>query len=774
LQFLRKQRGATLTRIGAATIVFAMASACGGGGGSSGGTTGSVAGSLTSLVTGAPMAQVSITLSGTASQTTTTDGNGAYSFSALAPGTYTVRPNIPGATLSPTQRSVTVAGAVASGEDFTAIGGAAIASQIKFLPDGFSSADQLRAAVVVAGDAVFFTDSSDFPLKKVSRSTGAVTPLAARLRNAESVVLYGQDVYWVDGGTLNVSSIDGKTTRVLARGNRVLSYGGTPAVIVDGTYAYWVSDLVSTDCSSCAWVIQRVPLGGGAPVTLATSNRLVVALAADADHLYWEEAMLEPVAPGCACGTTIHSIPKAGGASLQIVDGLLNAPPPVLPPGYTQGSWLPAGGIAVTPSAVIFANSAGPYQVNSVPLTGGTVTTLASVPTTAGEGLNTIRNLSVAGTNVYWLDPTNATLDSVPLAGGAVTTLVSGIDVPNQSPVALAVNATTALWSEAGAYGGCCLVVGAGMLKQVALSGGTVKVVASGLDAPTAVAANDTTVAWTEAWRVAAAPIAGGAPVTVASGIASDMARITTDGTTIYVLDGDYIKTLPVAGGTVGKLAAAHGGSITDLSDENQDLVTDGASVFWTTGVGEPVVQKVALSGGTPVVLSAGTISAGQQECYWRIALAGGHVYWSAGSAQPTSTGCRINRVPVDGGVTSTIIDVPFMRDFAVDDSNIYYSQLTTPSGTIQRIPVTGGTPTGVAGDVIAWVLISDANRLYWMDPKNGGYLAMRKADAGTNNVLNVPVPIASDPMLAAEGMAVGPDGLYATSTESGDLLWLF
>ena len=40
--------------------------------------------------------------------------------------------------------------------------------------------------------------------------------------------------------------------------------------------------------------------------------------------------------------------------------------------------------------------------------------------------------------------------------------------------------------------------------------------------------------------------------------------------------------------------------------------------------------------------------------------------------------------------------------------------------------------------------------------------------------MLNVPVPIASDPMLAAEGMAVGPDGLYATSTESGDLLWLF
>lgn len=764
----------TLAR-GIGPLVLALASACGGGSGTSGGgSSGSISGTLTSLATAAPMAQVRIGLSGTASGSTTTDVNGAYSFSALGSGGYTVTVNLPGATLEPAQRSVTVGGAAASGVNFTATGGTVLASQVQFLPGGISSADQLRASVIAAGDAILFTDSSDFPLKKVSRSTGTVTPLAARLRNAESVVLAAQYVYWVDGGTLNQSSVDGKTTRVLARGNRVPSYGGTPQVIVDGTNAYWVSDLVSVDCASCSWVIQRVPLDGSAPATLATSNRLVVALAADADHLYWEEAMLEPVSPGCACGTTIHSIAKTGGASVQIVDGLLNAPPQVLPPGYTQGSWYPAGGIAVTADAVIFSTAAGPYQVSSVALTGGTVTTLASVATTSGEGLTTIRNLGVAGNKVYWLDPTNATLDSVPVAGGAMTTLVSGINVPNQSPIALAVNSTTAFWTEAGAYGGCCLQVGGGTLKQVPLSGGSVKVVASGLDAPTAVSADDTNVAWTEAWRIAAAPITSGAAVTVASGIASDMARITSDGTAIYVLDGDYIKTIPIAGGRVGKLAAAHGGSISDVSAGNQDLVTDGTSIFWTVGSGVPVVQKVAIAGGAPVVLSAETTFAGPQECYWRIALAGGYVYWSAGSAQPTPTGCAIKKVPVGGGATTTIVDVPFMRDFTVDESNVYYSQLLAPSGTIERVPVGGGAPTGVVGDVIAWVLISDANRLYWMDPKEGAILAMAKADAGTNNVDNVPVPIAGDPMLAAEGLTVGPEGLYATSTQSGDLLWLF
>ena len=764
-------------QLGIVWMALALAlSGCGGGGGGGGPipSNGSISGSVTSLVTGIPMPQVKVALTGDASSSTTTDANGAYRFTSLAPGNYTVTATLAGATLTPSSVSVKILEAAVGGQDFIATGGADIASQIQFLPSAIVSSDQLRASLVVAGDAVLFTDSSDFPLKSVAPATGMVTALAARFRSAESVVISGENVFWVDGDTLNESSLDGKTTRVLSRGTRA-AYGGTAAVIVDASNAYWVSDLVSTDCSSCGWVIQRVPLDGSPPATLATTNRLVVALAADADHLYWEEAMLEPVSPGCMCGSTINSIPKAGGTPLQLVDGLLNGPPQNLGPGYIPASWYPAGGIAVTATAVVFASTGSSYSMSSVALGGGSITTLASVVSSAATSLTAIRNISVAGANVYWLDTANDTLDSVPLTGGGVTTLASGIGVPNhtESPVALAINASSAFWTEAGGFGGCCLQAGGGTLKQIALAGGPVTVVASGLDAPTAIAVDDTHLVWSEAWRVAASPVVGGATSTVASGISSNLARIAVDATSVYVLDGDFIKTIPIAGGQVQKLAAAHGESIGDLSVANQDIASDGNSVFWTVGVvgAPPVVQKVAVTGGAPSVLSAEAVSATPQDCYWRIALAGGNVYFSAGSSQSIPIGCAVKKVPVAGGATTTVVEVPFMRDFAVDASNLYFSQIENGSGSIQQVPVGGGTPTSIVS-AMAWVLASDAHRLYWMDFLNNAVEAAPKTGAG--GPITVPVTLASAPLVAAEGFAIVPGGLYVTSTQSGDILWLF
>jgi hypothetical protein len=758
----------TLSRIGCAVMMVGLA-ACGGGGGSSP-VTGSISGSVTTSVTGAPLAQVSVVLSGAGTATTTTDANGAYRFTSLNPGIYMVTPSLAQATFSPASRSVTVSGTGPSGQDFAAVRSVVIASQIQFLPAAFLSNEQLRASAVTAGDAVFFTDSSDFPLKKVSVSNGAVTPLAGRFSNAESVVPSGQNVFWVDGGTLNESTLDGKTTRAISHGARTAADGGTPQVIVDASNAYWVSDLVSRSCSDCSWVIQRVPLNGGPPVTLATSDRRVVALAADANNLYWEEAMLEPVSPGCNCGSTVHSIPKAGGQKVLIVDGLLNSPPVNPGGGYIQGSWYPAGGIAVTSSALIFAVNG--YRVMSVALGGGPLMTLANVTTSSGESLTAIRNISVAGASVYWFDSTNGTVDTVPLTGGVVSTLVGGIALPPANgPMALAVNSTSAYWTEAGAYRGCCLQAGAGTLKQVPLVGGVPTVVASGLDAPTAVAVDDTDIVWTEAWRIATTQVKGGVSTTVASGLSSNMARITTDATNVYILDGDFIKTLPVAGGAVGKLAAARGGSIGDQSVQNQDLVTGGGSLYWTIfGVPTPpVVQKVATTGGIPIVLSAEATFVQTQECDWRILLAGDTVYWSAGSAQPTPVGCSIKKVPAAGGTTTTIIDVPFMRDFTVDSSSIYFSQVKAPIPTLQQIPLDGGTPTTVVSNVVAWVLTGDANRLYWMDAFSNTIGGVSKVPASATP-FTLPVALTSDPMLAAEAVTIAADGLYATSTGSGEI----
>jgi len=85
--------------------------------------TGTVTGStytISGTVTrgGSPFSGVTMTLSGAASLTTTTDAGGNYTFT-LPNGNYTVTPSMTGYAFTPTGRSVTVSGANLAGQDFT-------------------------------------------------------------------------------------------------------------------------------------------------------------------------------------------------------------------------------------------------------------------------------------------------------------------------------------------------------------------------------------------------------------------------------------------------------------------------------------------------------------------------------------------------------------------------------------------------------------------------------------------------------------------------------
>lgn len=742
---------------------------CGGGGGGLTPTY-SLSGSVASAFSGAAMANVAISIKGTTSANTSTNAMGQYSVNGLAPGTYTVTATLTDTTFAPSTLPVSISNAAATGENFLAIRGGQIASGLQILPGTFSSSDQLRASIVQSGGELFFTDATDQPLKKVSLSTGTITPLAIRFVSAENVVARGQNVFWIDGGNLYETSLDGQTTTVLARGNRDPLTDVTADLVVDDNSVYWVNTVSSQGCSSpCTWIIQRVPLDGSAPVTVATANRSVVALTGDADHLYWEELSLEPVAAGCLCGSKVQSVPKAGGAALVLVDGTLNGNLPPPGPGYVQASWYPAAGLAVAANAVLFVNSGIQYSVYSVPLAGGSLTAVATVSTSGQYALNAIRGLSVVGANAYWIDPYNHALNMVPVAGGSVSPLATGIGVPTvNAAISLAVTATTAYWSEAGTYGGCCIQVGTGTIKSVPLGGGTVSTLFSGLDAPVALTIDGSNAIWAESGRVASAPLAGGAPTTLASGIATSMARIAVDASRIYVLDADFIKTLPTAGGTVEKLATSRGG-IADSSLINQDIAVDGTSVYWTVKDvgGGPTVQKVALTGGPPVILSADTTLPNPQDCYWRIALDAQSVYWSAGSSQYPE-GCRIMKVPLNGGTTTTLVEYAYLADFTVDGTNVYFSELS--SNSIQQISVGGGAIKSFATDAVGAVLVNDAAHVYWNDPRTATVFQLPKAGGAGTTPVGFQLASATDPTLALDGLSVDSNGLYCSEAQAGNI----
>ncbi len=510
----------------------------------------SLSGTITSAISGASVQNVAIKLSGIATASTSTDANGRYSFTKLANGSYTVTASLANAEFNPANLSVTISGSDAAGENFLSIEGAMTASGITFLPASFSSSDQLRASLLVSGGkGIFFTDSSNQPLKKVAVGGGATTTLADRFGAAENVVLHGGNVFWVDGGQLNETSFAGTTT-VLASGSRDPGAGVTADIVVDGTNAYWVNTVSSNSCSpSCTWIIVKIPLGGGPPVTLATVQRKVVGLASDTNNIYWEEAMEEPVSPGCLCGSEIKSIPKSGGGSpVVLVDALLNGPPPALGPGDIP--ILAADRrVCRTATQVVFGVAGSPSLQAERRAARRRKRHDARERTGRGIRAKCHRKHPGRWHERLLIDAANLSINSVPLAGGTIKALVSGIG----APVALAIDAANAYWTDTGAYLGCCLQSGAGSLKQAPLIGGAVSTVISGLDAPGRFDVDGANFAWTEVWRVAQAPLAGTPVTTIASGISSNLARIAVDQTNVYILDGDMIKTVPLGGGTIEK-----------------------------------------------------------------------------------------------------------------------------------------------------------------------------------------------------------------------------
>ena len=774
------QKSCLADRIVRLTVVissFAFYSACGGGGSSSGGGNGgsqsfSISGSVASAFDGEPVPGVTVTLSGASAASTQSAADGRYTFGDLSSGNYTVSVQLAAALFTPEQQGVDLDGANISNVNFLALRGALLATGLEMLPETFVSSRQLHTSVSGSGDAVLFTDSSEFPLKRQPADGSPAVALAGRFRGAGSITVNGEDVYWIDGATLVKTAADGSTS-IIATGRGEPGTAGLGGIVVDDTYAYWVDTNPQSTCSpSCTFDLQRIPLAGGQPETLATADREIVAIAGAATRIFWEELGSEPVEPGCNCGSKIKSVEKTGGAVLLLVDGTLNGVIPPPPPPLISGSWMPTGGLAVTATQIVFAAAGNDaYVLHTVPIQGGAVGTITSVDSSVGLSRNAVIDIRVDSQNAYWIEPGEGILMSVPLTGGTAAQLESALS----NPGGLAIDGASAYWTEAGQTVGCCLRHGAGTVRRVPLGGGAVTTLQVGLDVPAEIAVNDENIHWTEEWRLGRADKNGGTAATLYSGIESDLPRIAVFGNDVYILDGAYIKVVPVDGGTVEKLASAHFGAADDIALISMAITADATSVYWTVKDvgGAPIVQKVPRSGGDAVQIGSDPVFASPTDCYWRIAVDSGHAYWSAGSvAYPI--GCRVNRVPVDGGTVTTVVDQPYLADFAIDGQDLYFSEFEG-SGSILRTPAGGGTQTPVADDVFAGVLADGGDHLYWIDFQLGSLARISKSPGTPTDAAQYwAIELVMDPLLAFESLTVAESGIYCTESQSGSVLAMF
>src|SRR5437773_889263 len=118
-----------------------------------------------------------VTLSGTASATTTANSSGAYSFTGLANGTYTITPSRTGYTFSPRSATVTISGAnVTSGADFAATSTYSISGTISPTAGGSGATVTLSGAAIATTTA---TSSGAYSFTGLANGAYVVTPSLA-------------------------------------------------------------------------------------------------------------------------------------------------------------------------------------------------------------------------------------------------------------------------------------------------------------------------------------------------------------------------------------------------------------------------------------------------------------------------------------------------------------------------------------------------------------------------------------------------------------------
>ena len=310
-----------------------------------------------------------------------------------------------------------------------------------------------------------------------ARAGGTAIVLASSQDSPFAITLDATSVYWTHLGPLG----GGKTAiRFPGSVMKMPIAGGTPTTLaagqvgpvciaVDATSVYWCDQgMCPSDGGACNGAGMKVPLGGGAAVTLASVLR-PDGIAVDSTNIYWTDqgSTAEPYADSTA--GTVMQMPLDGGSAVTLASGQ-NWPSAIAVDG-TNVYWTKSGGVDGTNGAVL-----------TVPIGGGAVTALAS---------NQILPLALGlrDETVYWANGCEdaarlGSIRKVPKGGGPAVVLASG-----GVPGALAVGVRAAYWTD-DSYG----IDG---VFAVPLLGGVAASLPSGQNLAEGIAVDATNIYWT-------------------------------------------------------------------------------------------------------------------------------------------------------------------------------------------------------------------------------------------------------------------------------------
>jgi hypothetical protein len=272
------------------------------------------------------------------------------------------------------------------------------------------------------------------------------------------------------------------------------------------------------------------------------------------------------------------------------------------------------------------------------------------VPPVALASGENASQLAIDATNVYWTSFQNGVVRKIAIAGGSAQTLASG----QARPAGIAVDSTSVYWTD-------FPTTDIGSVMKVPLAGGTPVVLASNQYIPYAIAVDATNVYWTAYETLMTMPLGGGTPTTLVTA-QQPINVFTIDSTNLYWSSDGMLAEVALAGGTPVSLAYAQ---------SMLGIAVDATTVFWTESY-SGTVTSVPIAGGGYTSLATG------QDGPSAIAVDSTNVYWL------DQSGAMVMKVGKAGGTPIILaIGQSSPGNIAVDALNVYW----TAGGNVMMTP---------------------------------------------------------------------------------------
>ncbi len=232
-----------------------------------------------------------------------------------------------------------------------------------------------------------------------------------------------------DGTVVQIPLGGGAPTTLASKVEVVYDAAYLNAIASDATYVYWVDGASGSDGA-----IMRAPISGGTPTALYTGQYVPQAVASDGTHVVWADWGTFDSQGRSNNDGTVWQGSVSGGSAIELASN--QAAPSAIAIDANDVYWVNLGPLGTANFPALNSGA-----IMKTPLGGGSVTAVATsqpVPV----------SIVVDNGTMYWSDyglSAPGLVMSAPTAGGAIVPLAGGLD----DPAALAVTGKTIYWTNA-------------------------------------------------------------------------------------------------------------------------------------------------------------------------------------------------------------------------------------------------------------------------------------------------------------------------------------